>query len=98
VGATGLLVGAVSGVLVLHQKSINDDNCDTRTKRCNQAGLDAKAAGRALSVVSVVGFAAGVAASAAGTYFILTSSPSHETSLSGALAPETAFFSLRQTF
>ncbi|HEY4104670.1 MAG TPA: hypothetical protein VGM44_12300, partial [Polyangiaceae bacterium] len=30
VGATGLVVGAVSGVLVLHQKTIYDANCDTR--------------------------------------------------------------------
>ncbi len=98
VGATGLVVGVVSGVLVLHQKSVYDDNCEVRQKVCNQAGKDAGAAGRALSVVSVAGFAAGIAASAAGAYFILTSNAGSETSVSGALAPEAAFFSLRQTF
>jgi len=98
VGATGLVVGIVSGVLVLHQKSIYDDNCDMRQKVCDQAGKDAGAAGRALSVVSVAGFAAGIAASALGTYFILTSNSNRETSLYGAVAPDTAFFSLRQTF
>jgi hypothetical protein len=100
VGATGLLVGAVSGLLVLHQKSIYDDNCDVRLRVCNQTGKDAGAAGRALSVVSVSGFVAGVAASAIGTYFILTSGSGNETALSagGVVTPETAFFSLRQTF
>ena len=98
VGATGLLVGAVSGVLVLHQKSIYDDNCDMRREICNQTGKDAEAAGRALSVVSVAGFATGIAATVAGSYFILTSGEGRETALSGALTPETAFFSVRQSF
>jgi hypothetical protein len=100
VGATGLLVGVVSGVLVLHQKSIYDDNCDMRLRVCNQTGKDAGAAGRALSVVSVSGFISGVAASTVGTYFILTSRSGRETtvSVSGGVASETAFFSLRQTF
>ncbi|HWZ88478.1 MAG TPA: hypothetical protein VNW92_06495 [Polyangiaceae bacterium] len=98
VGATGLLVGVVSGMLVLHQKSVYDENCDVGQKVCNQAGKDAAAAGRALSVVSVVGFATGIAASAAGTYFILTNHSGRTLSASGALAPATAFFSLRQTF
>jgi hypothetical protein len=100
VGATALLVGVVSGVLVLHEKSIYDDNCDTHEKVCNQTGKDAGAAGRALSVVSVAGFAAGIAASAVGTYFILTRDAGSAplTSVSGALAPGAAFFSLRRTF
>jgi hypothetical protein len=118
VGATGLLVGAVSGVLVLHEKSIYDDNCDMRRKVCNQAGKDAGTAGRALSVVSVAGFATGLAASVAGAYFILVSGGANERStpseataqnrhsaraqsefaVSGALAPGSAFFSVRQTF
>jgi hypothetical protein len=100
VGATGLLVGVVSGVLVLHQKGIYDDNCDTHEKVCNQTGKDAGAAGRALSVVSVAGFAAGIAASAFGTYFILTSDArgAPQASVSGALTPGAAFFSLRRTF
>jgi hypothetical protein len=98
VGATGLVVGIVSGVLVLHQKSIYDSNCDTRLEVCNQTGRDAGAAGRALSVVSVAGFAAGAAASALGAYFILSSGPKSETSLSSSLAPQSASFSLRQSF
>ena len=91
VGATGLVVGVVSGVLVLHQKSVYDENCDVRQKVCNQAGKDAEAAGRALSVVSVVGFATGIAASAAGTYFILTNHSGRALSASGTVAPATAF-------
>jgi hypothetical protein len=98
VGAAGLLVGAVSGALVLHQKSVYDDNCNTREKTCNQTGKDAGAVGRTLGVVSVAGFATGVVAAGAGSYFILTSSGGHETRVSAGVTPETAFFSLRQTF
>jgi len=98
VGAAGLLVGAVSGALVLHQKSVYDDNCNTHEKTCNQTGKDAGAIGRTLGVVSVAGFATGVVAAAAGSYFILTSSGGHETRVSAGMTPETAFFSLRQTF
>ncbi|HEY4103020.1 MAG TPA: hypothetical protein VGM44_03980, partial [Polyangiaceae bacterium] len=61
-------------------------------------GKDAGAAGRALGIVSVAGFAAGAVASAFGAYFILSSSSDHETAVSGSFAPETAFFSLRRSF
>ena len=112
VGATGIVVGAVSGILVLHQKSIYDDNCDERQKVCTQKGKDAASAGRALGVVSVTGFAAGAVASAFGAYFILTSErgsesghesrheTTHETTLSASMLPQegAAFFSLRRTF
>ncbi len=98
VGATGLVVGAVSGILVLHQKGVYDDNCDERLKVCNQKGKDAGATGRALGVVSATGFAAGVVASAFGAYFILTSERGHETTVSASVLPESAFFSLRRTF
>jgi len=98
VGASGLVVGAVSGVLVLHQKSIYDENCDQHLKVCNQTGKDAGAAGRALGVVSVAGFATGALASAFGAYFILSSDNGRATAVSASLAPETAFFSLRRTF
>ncbi|HEX3773436.1 MAG TPA: hypothetical protein VHV51_03170 [Polyangiaceae bacterium] len=98
VGATGLVVGAVSGVLVLHQKSIYDANCDTQLKVCNQTGKDAGTTGRALGVVSVAGFAAGAVASAFGAYFILSSGRGRETALSGSITPEAALFSLRRTF
>jgi hypothetical protein len=100
VGATGLLVGVVSGVLVLHEKGIYDSNCDAQDRVCNQTGKDAGAAGRALSVVSVAGLAAGITASAVGAYFILTrdAGSARLTSMSGALAPGAAFFSLRRTF
>lgn len=101
VGATGLLVGVVSGVLVLHEKEVYDDNCDMRQKVCNQRGKDAGAAGRTLGALSVASFVAGVAASAVGVYFVLSGRSSEkraETSVSGALARQSAFFSLRQTF
>ncbi len=105
VGATGIVVGAVSGILVLHEKSVYDGNCDESAKTCNQKGKDAGAAGRALGVVSVAGFAAGAVASAFGAYFILTSSSGrdnraaqNQTILSATVVPETAFFSLRRTF
>lgn len=110
VGATGIVVGAVSGVLTLHQKSIYDDNCDEHAKVCNQTGKDAGATGRTLGVVSVTGFVAGAVASAFGAYFILTSdrgseresasapASRHVTTLSASVQQSSAFFSLSRTF
>jgi hypothetical protein len=74
VGATGIVIGSVTGILAIGKKSVVSDNCDA-SKACNQTGYDAAGAGRTLSAVSTVAVVAGLAGLAAGTFFILTSPP-----------------------
>jgi hypothetical protein len=70
VGLAGLVVGGVSGALVLGKKSIADDNCPAQ--RCNQTGYDAVESGRTLSMVSTTGFIVGAVGVGLGAYFILS--------------------------
>lgn len=73
VGAVGVGVGAVTGVMVLGKKSTVDENCDAQ-KRCNQTGLDAADSGRTLGTVSGISFIVGGVALAGGAYFLLSGS------------------------
>jgi len=73
VGVAGLVVGGVTGAMVLGKKSIADEHCYPELQRCDQEGIDANDAGRTLGVVSTTGFVVGVLGLGLGTYFILTS-------------------------
>jgi hypothetical protein len=75
VGVAGIVTWAVAGALVLHDKSVVDDNCDAQ-KRCNDDGLAARDRGKTMSIVSTVGFITGVVGLGAGTYCILSAHPS----------------------
>jgi hypothetical protein len=70
VGLAGLVLGGVTGGLVLSKKSVVDDNCQDVV--CNQAGLDAAEEGKTLGTVSTVGFVVGgVGAAAAIVLFVM---------------------------
>jgi hypothetical protein len=70
VGASGLAVGAVTGVGVLNAKSQMNDDCDP-DGGCSQSGLDAAGRGETLAVVSTVSFALGAGCAAAGGFLLL---------------------------
>lgn len=70
VGASGLAVGAVTGVGVLKAKSQMNDDCDP-DGACSQSGLDAAGRGETLAVVSTVSFALGAVCAAAGGFLLL---------------------------
>lgn len=71
VGVAGLGVAAVSGVMLLDDKSTVEANCPD--KACvNQEGLDAVASGRTLTVVNTAGWIAGGVGLGAGLYFLLS--------------------------
>ena len=73
VGAAGLLVGTVTGILAMGKAKTADDHCwDTPTKACDQEGVDANSSGKTLAAISTVGFAVGVVGVGLGTYLILT--------------------------
>jgi hypothetical protein len=57
IGAAGLLVGAVTGVMSLGKKGTVDENCTGTV--CSGAGKEAGESGRTLADVSTVGFAVG---------------------------------------
>lgn len=65
VGAAGLLVGAITGAVVLGETSTIEDNCDDT--RCNTLGKETADDAQVLATVSTIGFAVGIAGLAAGT-------------------------------
>lgn len=57
VGAAGLLVGTIGGVVALSKKSTADEKCPQLA--CSPAGYDAVTSGRQAATVSTVGFVVG---------------------------------------
>ena len=69
-GAAGLIVGSITGVLVLGKKGTIDDNCvDTR---CTAAGKDPADSAQSLGLVSTIGFGVGIAGLATAAVLLLT--------------------------
>jgi hypothetical protein len=71
VGAAGLAVGTITGLMSLGKKSTADSNCPQKDQ-CNQEGLDAVDAGRTLGWVSTVGFIVGGVGAAVGVYGLVS--------------------------
>ena len=72
VGVTGLLVGAITGVMGLNAQAVGDRECSDRTRTCSQEGHDANQRAKTLAVVSSAGFVVGVLGGGAATYLYLT--------------------------
>jgi hypothetical protein len=72
VGGAGLVVGTVTGLLVLSKKSTMEANCDDDFA-CNSAGLDAASAGQTFSTISTLSFIAAAAGAGVGAYLLLSS-------------------------
>jgi hypothetical protein len=71
-GAAGLLVGTITGVMVLGKKGTVDDNCvDTR---CTAEGKEAADSAQSLGLVSTIGFGVGVIGVATAAVLLLTDS------------------------
>ncbi|MBN2191259.1 MAG: hypothetical protein JW751_00445 [Polyangiaceae bacterium] len=73
VGAAGLVLGSVAGLVVLDKKRTAEKHCDSETRTCDQAGVDANRVGPRWAVASTIGFAVGAAGLGIGTYLVLTS-------------------------
>lgn len=68
-GGAGLVVGIVTGALVLQKKSVVSEHCvDTK---CDREGKDAADAARPLATASTVGFGVGVVGLAVGAWLLL---------------------------
>jgi len=72
VGAVGIAVGSVFGLMTLNEKSDADKQCDAQTKVCNAQGKSKIDTATTYGWVSTAGFGVGIVGAALGTYFLLT--------------------------
>jgi len=94
VGAAGVLLGTITGIMGLHEQSVGNDNCSDTLKRCNRTGFDANQSARSLATVSTVGFVVGVVGLGTGTYLLLTSNSQQTLAVGTRMNPESASLSL----
>ncbi len=72
VGAAGLVVGTVTGILGLNKEAIGNRNCFDDRRVCNQTGFDANKSAHTFATISTVGFAVGLVGVAGGTFLYFT--------------------------
>jgi hypothetical protein len=94
VGAAGIVLGIVTGVLVAVHAGTYDDHCDDQGN-CDQEGLDAASAGKPLAIVSPVSFAIGGAAVAVAIPLLLSSPEMSAVASSHAIAAGDRGFALQ---
>jgi len=76
VGVAGLVVGAVAGGIVLHDKSVASGDCNETAHTCSPAGASAATAGKGLGPVSTAGFVVGGVGVAVGAVWLVLRRPS----------------------
>lgn len=84
IGAVGLGVGTVFGILAIGKKNDLDSAC--ANKVCSPAQQDTIDSGKTFGIVSTVGLGVGIVGVGVGTYLLLTSGPS-SASASAAASP-----------
>jgi len=72
VGAAGLAIGIITGLVGLSAESKGNLQCSEATKTCSQEGYDANQRAKSMAVVSTVGFVVGVLGGGAATYLYFT--------------------------
>ncbi|HVY29902.1 MAG TPA: hypothetical protein VHB79_25255 [Polyangiaceae bacterium] len=70
-GAAGLVIGTVAGVVGLNAQAVGNENCSDVTKTCSQSGYDANQRAKSMATVSTIGFVVGVVGIGAATYVFL---------------------------
>jgi hypothetical protein len=70
IGLAGIVVGAVTGALVLDRKATVDEECVAHV--CSKAGIEAADSGQTLAAVSTIAFGVGLAGIATGVTLVLT--------------------------
>jgi hypothetical protein len=90
IGVGGLVAGAVTGFLALHDKGVVDDNCPMR--RCNAAGRDALESARASATVSTIGFSVGLAGTVGAVVLWVASSDKPKSSSDAKVTVRPLFF------
>lgn len=77
-GAAGLVVGGVGGILAISAKHTNDQHCNAALRTCDATGHDSAASGRTYGAVTTAGLAVGVVGLGLGTYFLVRGSKGSE--------------------
>jgi hypothetical protein len=91
VGAAGVVVGAITGLMSLNKRNLADDHCSDQRRVCDAVGVEANRDGKNLALVSGVGFGAGAIGLAVGAVLVLTAPLGVATSAHSHLpAPATA--------
>lgn len=98
VGAVGIAVGAITGIVGLSKQSTGNDNCDDVRRTCNQTGVDANETARTMAPISTVGLFVGVLGVGAGAYLILTSKPTHSVAIGTQVRGGSASVNLNASF
>jgi hypothetical protein len=86
VGAGAAAVAIGTSALMLHNKSVRDDNCDAQ-RNCTQAGLDANGQLSALSGWNAGAWTVAVLGLGAGTFLVLSNPPPKEPRTSLSVSP-----------
>jgi len=85
VGIASLVVGGITGGMVIAKKQTVEQHCDAK-KACDPQGLDAASSGKTLSTVSTITVAAGAALLATGVVIVLVSGNKRPKTSVGATA------------
>jgi hypothetical protein len=86
IGAEGAIVAAITSFMMLHDKSVRDDNCDAN-KVCSQAGLAANAEIAALAWWNVGAWAVAGAGLSVGGLLVLMNPPAGAGRLAVGISP-----------
>jgi hypothetical protein len=85
VGAMGIIVGSITGAVVLGKKGTIEDNCVETS--CNAVGKDAADSAHTLGTVSTIGFSVGIVGLAAAAVLLLTEPPKTSAAAARAWSP-----------
>lgn len=87
VGAAGLVVGGVTGLMAMNKNSRSKELCPTEGACSNPDGIDANDAAKSFGTISTISFIAGGALAATGVVLILVGGPSTERASGKAHGP-----------
>jgi hypothetical protein len=85
VGAAGIVVGSVAGLLAIQKKNEMEDDCTSAGEgfECGDRGFDAADSGKTFATVSTIAFAVGAVGVGLGGYLVLSSDSGSETAFVG---------------